>query len=103
MRFVEGMKGVTPILSAVAPLKTVGWRPPASDEAIHDALKVLKERKEKAAKADQERIAEAAAALEKMLSKGSTHGGNPDVLKAVSAGEPQVMAWAYERPDGGRG
>ena len=26
MRFVEGMKGVTPILTAVPPLKTVGWR-----------------------------------------------------------------------------
>jgi hypothetical protein len=35
--------------------------------------------------------------------KPSSHGGNPDVFKEVSAGKAQVMAWAYERPDGGRG
>ena len=29
------------------------------------------------------------------------HSGNPDVRKTV--GQPQHMAWAYERPDGGRG
>ncbi|WP_152054153.1 ThuA domain-containing protein [Tautonia marina] len=29
--------------------------------------------------------------------------GNPDVRRAVAAGEPQHVAWAYERPDGGRG
>jgi hypothetical protein len=63
MRFVEGMKGVTPILSALPPLKT-----------IHGEGK-----------------------------KSSSHGGNPDVYKAVKAGEKQVMAWAYERPKGGRG
>lgn len=63
MRFVEGMKGVTPILSAVAPLNTVQGEG----------------------------------------KKSSSHGGNPDVWKAVSAGEPQVMAWAYERPDKARG
>ncbi|MGC6424128.1 MAG: ThuA domain-containing protein [Lentimonas sp.] len=28
---------------------------------------------------------------------------NPAALAAVEAGEPQVLAWAYERPDGGRG
>lgn len=33
----------------------------------------------------------------------SSHGGNPDVWAAVSAGKPQAMAWAYNRPDGGRG
>jgi len=64
MRFVEGMKGVTPVLSAVPPLKTVGW---------------------------------------KEGQKPSSHGGNPDVYAEVSAGKPQVMAWAYERPDKGRG
>lgn len=64
MRFVEGMKGVTPILSALPPLKTIQGEG----------------------------------------KKSSAHGGNPDVWKAVSAGKPQVMAWAYERPDGaGRG
>ncbi|KAA5546352.1 hypothetical protein FYK55_04725 [Roseiconus nitratireducens] len=30
------------------------------------------------------------------------HSGNPDVRKSVAAGEPQTVAWAYERPDGGR-
>jgi hypothetical protein len=35
--------------------------------------------------------------------KASTHGGNPDVLADVSAGNKQVVAWAYDRPDGGRG
>ncbi len=60
MRFVDGMKGVTPVLAAVPPLKTVRKKP-------------------------------------------SARGGNPDVYKAVSAGKAQVMAWAYERPDGGRG
>ncbi|MEW4571420.1 ThuA domain-containing protein [Tautonia sp. JC769] len=29
--------------------------------------------------------------------------GNPDVRRAVAAGEPQHVAWAFERPDGGRG
>jgi putative membrane-bound dehydrogenase-like protein len=31
------------------------------------------------------------------------HSGNPDVRKAVAAGEAQHMAWACEREDGGRG
>lgn len=34
--------------------------------------------------------------------KDGTHEGNPDVRAAVAAGAPQVMAWTYERPDGGR-
>lgn len=62
MRFRDKMEGVTPILSAVAPLSS-----------IHSK------------------------------DKPSERGGNPDVLKAVEAGEPQHLAWAYERPDGGRG
>lgn len=33
----------------------------------------------------------------------SDRGGNPDVFKAVNAGKTQHMAWAYDRPDGGRG
>jgi hypothetical protein len=104
MRFVEGMKGVTPILAALPPLKTIGYRDEVpSDAVIKEAIGVLKERKDKAAKPDQERIASAIAALDKLLPKASSHGGNPDVFKAVSAGEAQVMAWAYERPDGGRG
>jgi trehalose utilization protein len=31
------------------------------------------------------------------------HSGNPAVREAVRKGEPQHVAWAYERPDGGRG
>lgn len=30
------------------------------------------------------------------------HSGNPHVRKSVAAGEPQTVAWAYDRPDGGR-
>lgn len=29
--------------------------------------------------------------------------GNPEVRQAVDAGHPQHVAWAFERPDGGRG
>jgi hypothetical protein len=63
MRFVEGMKGVTPILAALPPLNTIQ----GGGE------------------------------------KSTPHGGNPDVYKEVADGKKQVMAWAYERPDGGRG
>jgi hypothetical protein len=35
--------------------------------------------------------------------KSTERGGNPAVYDDVSAGKKQVMAWAYERPDGGRG
>jgi type 1 glutamine amidotransferase len=31
------------------------------------------------------------------------HSGNPHVRKAVAEGLPQTVAWAFERPDGGRG
>jgi hypothetical protein len=60
MRFVDDLKGVTPILSDVPPTNT------ASD-------------------------------------KPSDRGGNPAVFKEVSEGKPQHVAWAYDRPDGGRG
>jgi hypothetical protein len=66
MRFVGDMKGVTPILSATAPVKTITDRYKEGD-------------------------------------KPKSHEGNPDVLADVKAGKKQVMAWAYERPDGGRG
>jgi type 1 glutamine amidotransferase len=60
MRFADGMKGVTPILSAVAPDSTMD-RPDGA------------------------------------------HSGNPNVREAVKNGEPQAVAWAFERADGGRG
>ncbi len=31
------------------------------------------------------------------------HSGNPAVREAVARGEPQIVAWACARPDGGRG
>jgi hypothetical protein len=65
MRFVPDMKGVTPVLSAVADLKTVTGRWDGK--------------------------------------KPGSYNGNPDVLEAVKAGQPQHLAWAYVRPDGGRG
>ena len=64
MRFVDGMKGVTPILSDLPPLSTIP---------------------------------------KQTIEKPSSHGGNPDVYKDVSEGKKQVMAWAYVRPDEGRG
>ena len=60
MRFRDGMKGVVPILSAVAPVATMN-RP------------------------------------------DGTHSGNPAVRESVKRGDPQVLAWASERPGGGRG
>jgi type 1 glutamine amidotransferase len=60
MRFRDGMKGVTPILTAVPPAST-------------------------ADRAD------------------GPHSGNPAMRAAVKRGEPQHVAWASERPGGGRG
>ena len=60
MRFPEGMKGTTPILTAIAPDGT-------------------------------------------MNRKDGPHEGNPAVREAVKNREPQHMAWATERADGGRG
>ncbi len=64
MRFVPEMKGVTPVLSAIAPLNTVKF---------------------------------------KEGDKPSPHGGNPDAFADVKAGKPQHLAWAFDRPKGGRG
>lgn len=58
MRFAEGMKGVTPILTAI---------PPDSTRKRPDG----------------------------------PHSGNPTVRERM--GLPEHVAWAYERPDGGRG
>ncbi len=63
MRFVDGMKGVTPILTALPELSTIRG----------EGKKTL------------------------------AHEGNPDVYKEVAEGKPQHVAWAYVRPDGGRG
>ena len=60
MRFRDGMKGVTPILSAV---------PPGSTTNRTDG----------------------------------PHSGNSAMRGMVARGEPQHVAWASERPDGGRG
>ena len=60
IRFREGMKGVTPILTAVAPEST-------------------------------------------MERPDGTHSGNPAVREAVKRAEPQHVAWAAQRPGGGRG
>jgi type 1 glutamine amidotransferase len=62
MRFQPQMAGVTPILSALPPLRTLTDR--AND---------------------------------------SNRGSNPVVMAEVSAGRGQHLAWAYERPNGGRG
>ncbi|HKK19705.1 MAG TPA: family 16 glycoside hydrolase [Opitutales bacterium] len=62
MRFQPGMKGVTPILSANPPIRSLTSR-----------------------------------------AKDRNRGSNPTVMAAVEAGEPQHVAWAYERPGGGRG
>lgn len=60
MRFVDELKGVTPILSDLPPLET-------------------------------------------LKRKDGERSGNPDVRKAVESGEKQHVAWAYQRPTGGRG
>ena len=60
MRFVDKLKGVTPILSDL----------PGPDT---------------------------------LRRKDGARSGNPAVRKAVAAGEKQYVAWAYERPSGGRG
>ena len=38
-----------------------------------------------------------------MSRKDGPHSGNPAVRAAVAAKKPQTTAWAFERPDGGRG
>jgi hypothetical protein len=65
MRFVDDMKGVTPILSATPPLETITKRWDGK--------------------------------------KPGSHNGNQAALEDVKAGKPQHVAWAFDRPDGGRG
>lgn len=40
---------------------------------------------------------------ETLKRKDGPHSGNPHVRESVEKGEIQHLAWAYERPDGGRG
>src|SRR5262249_3614950 len=65
MRLVDDMKGVTPVLSAVAHPHTITKRWDGK--------------------------------------KPGSHNGNFDALYDVADGKLQHVAWAYERPDGGRG
>ncbi len=60
MRFVDGMKGVTPLLVATPDAST-------------------------------------------MTRPDDPHAGNPAARAAVARGDAQTVAWAYERPNGGRG
>lgn len=48
-------------------------------------------------------ILAAAAPASTMNRHDGPHEGNPAVREAVKRGEPQIVAWAYQRPDGGRG
>ena len=47
-------------------------------------------------------ILAAVAPEETMRRRDGPHSGNPAVRKSVAAGDKQTVAWAYERPDGGR-
>ena len=47
-------------------------------------------------------ILSAVAPADTMKRPDGAHSGNPHVRKSVAAGEPQTVAWAYERPGGGR-
>lgn len=47
-------------------------------------------------------ILQAVAPEATMLRPDGPHSGNPAVRKSVAKGEPQTVAWAFERPDGGR-
>lgn len=55
------------------------------------------------AMAGVEPILSAKAPAETMERSDGPHSGNPDVRRLVDAGVPQVVAWAYTRPGGGRG
>lgn len=47
-------------------------------------------------------ILRAIAPEETMRRPDGPHSGNPHVRKSVAKGEPQTVAWAFERPDGGK-
>lgn len=48
-------------------------------------------------------ILRAVAPSSTMVRRNGPHSGNETVRKLVADGVPQVTAWAYERPQGGRG
>ncbi len=48
-------------------------------------------------------ILSAIAPIETMSRSNGKHSGNDAVRKLVADGVPQVVAWAFERDDGGRG
>ncbi|MEI6784816.1 MAG: ThuA domain-containing protein [Verrucomicrobiota bacterium] len=52
---------------------------------------------------DVQPILQAVAPAATMDRPDGPHEGNPTVREAVKRGEPQILAWACERPDGGRG
>ena len=52
---------------------------------------------------DVQPILQAVAPAATMDRPDGPHEGNPAVREAVKRGEPQILAWACERPDGGRG
>ncbi len=47
-------------------------------------------------------ILSAVAPADTMRRQDGPHSGNPDVRKSVARGDRQTVAWAFERPDGGR-
>jgi putative membrane-bound dehydrogenase-like protein len=47
-------------------------------------------------------ILSAVAPPETMRREDGPHSGNPDVRKSVARGDRQTVAWAFQRPDGGR-
>lgn len=47
-------------------------------------------------------ILQAVAPESTMRRPDGPHSGNPHVRKSVAAGQPQTLAWALQRPDGGR-
>ena len=83
MRFREGMEGVTPILTDL---------PPATTLVVLDKDgKVVMEEKD-------------GKQVPKLSRPENAHNNNPHARKAILEDKaPQHMAWATQRPDGGRG
>lgn len=83
MRFREGMSGVTPLLTDLPPLTTL-----VEVDAAGKPVMVEKDGKP----------------TYKLSRPENAHNNNPHARKAVIEDkEPQHMAWATERADGGRG